>query len=209
MKYLSKLSSYAGWVFMLLLCLLIASKTLAYMDFKIKDILVGREALLEQWTYFSAFYLHVAMGSFALLTGPFQFIKKLRVKSPRFHIALGKAYILACLIAGFAGLFVGFYANGGLVGRVGFILAAICWIWCTRQAYVFAKRRAFKLHRQWVTMSFAMTFAAVTLRAWIGVWLTFGLEYELTYQIVAWLSWVPNVLLAYLFTCRKTRPSIA
>ena len=44
--------------------------------------------------------------------------------------------------------------------------------------------------------NFALTFAAVTLRLWIPIFLTSGLSFEAAYPVIAWLSWVPNLLVA-------------
>jgi hypothetical protein len=51
--------------------------------------------------------------------------------------------------------------------------------------------------------SYALTFAAVTLRIWlpflIGI---LGLTFIEAYKIVAWLSWIPNILVAELIISR-------
>jgi hypothetical protein len=44
--------------------------------------------------------------------------------------------------------------------------------------------------------NFSLTFAAVTLRLWGGVFQLFGLDFETGYIITAWLSWIPNLWFA-------------
>ena len=45
--------------------------------------------------------------------------------------------------------------------------------------------------------NFALTFAAVTLRAYLGLsQAVFGLSFEAFYPVVAWLCWVPNLIVA-------------
>lgn len=45
--------------------------------------------------------------------------------------------------------------------------------------------------------SFSATFAAVTLRFWLPLLLgLFRLDFSVAYPIVAWLCWVPNLLVA-------------
>ena len=58
----------------------------------------------------------------------------------------------------------------------------------------------------------ALTFAAVTLRLWLPAFIASGADYIEAYTAVAWLSWVPNLLVAEwivhrLQTQRAARPS--
>jgi hypothetical protein len=46
--------------------------------------------------------------------------------------------------------------------------------------------------------SFALTFAAVTLRIYLPLSLAAGLDYADSYPVIAWLCWVPNLLVAQL-----------
>ena len=49
--------------------------------------------------------------------------------------------------------------------------------------------------------NYSLTFAAVTLRIWLSLFvLLFGLEhFERSYAVIAWLAWVPNLIVAELF----------
>lgn len=42
----------------------------------------------------------------------------------------------------------------------------------------------------------ALTFAAVTLRLYLGPLMALGVPFELAYPAVAWLCWVPNLVVA-------------
>jgi hypothetical protein len=44
--------------------------------------------------------------------------------------------------------------------------------------------------------NFALTFAAVTLRLYLPASMAAGIAFELAYPVIAWLCWVPNVVLA-------------
>ncbi len=46
--------------------------------------------------------------------------------------------------------------------------------------------------------NYAVTFSAVTLRLWLLLLIVFNSEVEAAYVTVAWLSWVPNLLIAEL-----------
>ena len=49
-------------------------------------------------------------------------------------------------------------------------------------------------HRRWMTRSYALTFATVTLRLWLPR-LAAIFPFETAYQTVSWLAWVPNLLI--------------
>ena len=44
--------------------------------------------------------------------------------------------------------------------------------------------------------NFALTFAAVALRLYLPPVFIFGLPFATSYAIIAWLCWVPNLLVA-------------
>ena len=53
--------------------------------------------------------------------------------------------------------------------------------------------------------SYAACFAAVTLRIWLPILLKIFGDFIIAYSIVAWLCWVPNIIVANLIV-RKTGP---
>jgi hypothetical protein len=44
--------------------------------------------------------------------------------------------------------------------------------------------------------NFSLTFAAVTLRIYQPSSIISGIDFEVAYPVIAWLCWVPNLLLA-------------
>ena len=80
-----------------------------------------------------------------------------------------------------------------------FILA-LAWLFTTAMAYLKIRQRDIQAHRSWMIRSYAVTFAAVTLRIWLGILMgALGWDFELAYQTVAWICWVPNLLVVQLF----------
>ena len=74
-------------------------------------------------------------------------------------------------------------------------LAALL-LFTTLRAYAAARRRDIATHRQWMVRSYALIFAAVTLRIELPLLaMAFG-DFLPGYQVVAWLCWVPNALWA-------------
>ena len=60
--------------------------------------------------------------------------------------------------------------------------------------------------------SFALTFGAVLLRVYIPISQMMGIEFMTAYRAIAWLAWVPNLIVAELYIRglpRRRRPAVA
>ncbi len=157
--------------------------------------------------------VHVAASGVAMLLGAFQFFRPLRRKAPALHRWMGRIYILACIVGGLAGGAIALSSTAGPIAGWGFFLLAVLWVPFTMMAWVSAMRRDFDAHERWMIRSFALTFAAVTLRIYLPVAsvMSHGFPLE-AYRIIAWAAWVPNLIVAELFiaTLRKPRrPKVA
>lgn len=154
-----------------------------------------------------AFFAHVIFGPIALALLPFQLSLRLRSKRPTLHRWMGRAYGLAILIAGLGGLVMGLGTTAGPVAATGFILLALLWIGATARGIALAMAGRFAAHRVWMIRSAALTFAAVTLRLWLPA-LQAVLPFGEAYTLVAWLCWVPNLLIAeWLILGRRPIPA--
>ena len=61
------------------------------------------------------------------------------------------------------------FNSAGLVGFFGFGTLAVLWLATGWLAYRAIRRRDVASHRAWMMRNFALTYAAVTLRLWLGV----------------------------------------
>ncbi len=145
---------------------------------------------------------HVGVAPVALLVGALQFIKSIRANWPVFHRWLGRIYVVAVIIGGIGGLSLAFNAMGGPIAGLGFGLLAVCWLWFTLQGWRTARARRFAEHRQWMIRSFALTFGAVTLRLYLPVFFAAGYDYSAASVYLAWISWVPNLIIAQWWLAR-------
>ncbi len=164
------------------------------------------QVVLSDLIWNIGFYGHIVMGGIALLIGWTQFSKSLRKKRPSIHRAIGKVYVISVLISGICGIYIGFFATGGIVSRVGFISLGVIWLVTTTMAYQAIKTGDISAHQNYMIVSYACCFGAVTLRIWLPILITL-LEGDFipAYRIVAWLSWVPNILVAFYLIKRKKR----
>lgn len=143
--------------------------------------------------YRVAFFIHVFTSILVLPAAFTQF-----GKNGKLHRWVGRLYAyVTLLLAGPSGLILGIYANGGWTSRLGFCLLAILWILFTAMGVVTARQKNFRAHRRWMIRSFALALSAITLRAWkLGLVLAFHPRPMDVYQLVAWLGWTLNLVVA-------------
>jgi hypothetical protein len=163
------------------------------------DFLQSKQGVYYLTYWRISFYTHVFASSFVLLAGFTQFSGAILHRWPRLHRTVGYAYILIVVfVSGPAGLVMGFYANGGVPARTSFVLLASLWIVCTALAWWYAMRRRFILHGAFLYRSYALTLSALTLRSYTFLlqWMQADIHPRDLYIVTAWLSWVPNLLIA-------------
>lgn len=190
------IQKYIGWTFFILFAVAIGLYPLLYFILDMKGGLLSTktESVLHNKIWNTAFYLHISFGGLSLLTGWSQFSKKLRNKNLSLHRWLGKLYVISALMGGSAGLYLAFYATGGMVSTLGFAGLATAWLSSTLIAFGYIRQLKIELHQQWMIRSYALAFAAVTLRLWLPSFQIFTtMDFISSYKIIAWLCWVPNL----------------
>lgn len=155
-------------------------------------------------------YVHFIGSGFALLVGGFQFSAGLRRRYLGLHRWLGRSYLLACLAGGVGGLGLATISYGGPPTHTGFGLLAVLWLYAGACAYQAIRGGDVAAHRRWMVRSFALTFAAVTLRVELGLLSgVLGWSFHDAYLTVAWLCWVPNLVVAEWWLVSRPLPVAA
>jgi hypothetical protein len=154
-----------------------------------------------------AFWIHVFTSMLPLLAGFTQFAPWVLAKWPGIHRVMGRVYVFTvCFITGPASLVMAFYANGGITSQIAFATLAILWLATTGMGWRRVLQRDFGRHREWMIRSYALTLSAVTLRAWkYGIVLVFEPPPMDVYRLVAWLGFVPNLLIAEWWIRRRRK----
>lgn len=142
--------------------------------------------------------VHVAGAATALLVVGFQLLPALR-RRRAIHRWLGRIYGTACIVGGLAGLRLAFGTTAGAFAGLGFGILALLWIYATTQGWRLAREGRFDEHRVWMIRSFAMTFAAVTLRLYLPIAPMLGYDFMDGYRLTAWVSWIPNLIVAEIY----------
>lgn len=157
-----------------------------------------KQGLLHDHFWWFSFYAHITTSVVVLLAGATQFKKSILNKLPRIHKTVGKVYILLILfITAPSGFYMGLKANGGLPAIISFCLLSILWFVFTLRAYQNALKHQWQIHENYMIRSYALTGSAITLRLYSMILPSIILvRPNEMYVTIAWLGWVPNLLLA-------------
>ena len=78
-------------------------------------------------------------------------------------------------------------------------MLAILWLFTTLMGLRLAMARRFDAHRAWMIRSWALTFAAVTLRLYLPMIPLFDVAFLDGYRAISFLCWIPNLIAAELY----------
>lgn len=164
-------------------------------DSNVSFLMVKQTEVTSHPEYLPLFYTHVYSSIFALMAG---FIAVFFDKNLKYlHRFSGRIYAVVTLfLSSLSGIYIGFFANGGWISKVSFVLLGILWFYTTYKSYKEILNKNIIQHKYWMWRSYALAVSAITLRMWkvILVYLFHPNPMDV-YQIIAWLGWVPNLLL--------------
>jgi uncharacterized membrane protein len=189
---------YLGWAVFIFFAIAIGLYPFAYLFSDMKDAFLSTKPreLFFNTVWHSAFYVHIITGGTALLIGPTQFSKHVRQRYLNLHRLLGKCYLISVMLSGVSGLYIAMYASGGIVSAAGFGSLALAWLFTSSQAYLTVRKKEITQHQYWMIRSYALCWAAVTLRIMLPLSQVFAIDFLVAYRAIAWLCWVPNLIVA-------------
>jgi len=192
-----------GWAVMTLLAVLIFLMAGRYLTFNPEVYFSEQKAVYIAHT--AMLIMHIVGAMLALIIGPFQFLPVMRTNGfLKLHRWLGRTYLLAVLFGGLGGLYMAQFAYGGIVSSLGFAALGSLWLYSGFRAYRHIRNKEIDQHREWMTRNYALTFAGVMLRLWVPVSIMAGMDFVTAYRIIAWLCWVPNLLVAQWIIQRRS-----
>jgi uncharacterized membrane protein len=152
----------------------------------------------ENW-YIVTLVTHAFSGAMATVLGAFQFMSSIRSKSIQSHRFLGVLYTLFCLTGSVSGILMAQEATGGFWSTLGFTLLGLFWLLSSLGAAFYGYKRMKSVHFRLVLISYGLTLSALTLRVYlllsVGI---LKLDPAVSYVMIAWLCWVPNLGVAYI-----------
>ncbi|WP_433744416.1 DUF2306 domain-containing protein [Falsibacillus pallidus] len=151
-------------------------------------------------------YVHIIFGTIGLLTGPFQFLRRPTGKNAGGHRKLGYIYVTSIGLAGMVGLYLSWYASGGIAAKTGFFMLDVCWLATTSVAMMRIFQKKFSLHQQWMIRSYAVTLAFASFRLYLLPFtMFFHLDIQSAMGISSWLCWITNLAVVEWYFFRKKK----
>ena len=138
---------------------------------------------------------HITVTAIAIIVAPWQFARGLRNRFPLVHRTMGRTYLVTGFIGIGTGTAIALGSSQGLIAGFGFLFLGLAWLSVTAIAYRKILARDYEAHRRWMLRSFALMFGAVTLRIYLPVSSVMGIEFGSSYPVIAWINWIPNILL--------------
>jgi len=179
-----------------------------FVDRKFGLLQLKSEALLTNPFWNIGFYSHIVPGGIALLIGWIQFNKHIRTKRLIWHRTIGKLYVFAALVSSIAAIYIALYATGGIIASLGFMCLGLFWFFSTYKAYSSIRNKNIDAHKEMMIYSYAACLAAVTLRLWLPLLSSLFNDFTKAYLLVAWISWVPNLVVAFYIIQRQRMATI-
>jgi uncharacterized membrane protein YozB (DUF420 family) len=187
---------------------LLAANALSYINFDPQyGFLRLKQEAIATGLYLPFYYSHVLVAGLILLIGFFQLHPASMRKYRRIHRITGYIYVMGILFfAAPGGLVMSFFIGRGPLVLASFLCQSVLWFWFTAMALEKIRRGDIEAHKQWMWRSFALTFAAITLRVYIFfVSWSYDLSQPTAYATLAWLSWLPNLLAVEVYFRTKSR----
>lgn len=152
-----------------------------------------------------ALYTHIFTSPVMLFIGTGLVFFRLE-KYIRLHRLLGYVYLLHSPFVFISGLIMSFYAFGGTVSKISFVLLSCLLMYFTVVAFIKIKKREVIQHKQFMTRSYILVLSAVNLRLLSYLFVNFfNWEGAIMYTVVAILSWVPFLISYEIFIYKKTK----
>lgn len=185
---------------------LMLKMVIGYSSFDLQyEFLSEKQEYIHNKVWIVAFYTHVFFSIFTLLAGFTQFSNYLLYHHKKLHKTMGKVYVIAVLFINFpSGFILAIYASGLLPSKAAFLILDILWFGFTLKAYKGALHKNFKIHKQFMIRSYALTFSAITLRTWRIILSSVIIIPPINlYMIDAWMGFMPNLFFAEWLIRRK------
>ncbi|MCT4560394.1 MAG: DUF2306 domain-containing protein [Crocinitomicaceae bacterium] len=190
------------WVSIAFSGFLLIQLSIPYLAFERNvDFLKTKQLIYHHDLWRWSFYIHVFSSPIAFLAALAQFFPLVQHRIV-YHKLFGIVFFISfLLLAGPSGLVLGIYANGGFWAQMSFSLLSLLWLFCGIQAYWMVRRKKYVQHQKWVLRCLFLMLSAIMLRlyAYFIAYFNLDIHPKTAYIMIAWLSWVPNLIIGEIF----------
>ena len=201
-----KYSKYLLWIGYIYFSYLLLLITLQYVPYHtdVAFLRIKQEVIVLNH-YKVAFFTHVYTSIFLMIFGALQFSNYIQKKYLKLHRISGRFYVGVLLFfSGPSGFVMSYYANGGLLAQVSFLLLSTFWMLFSFLSFYFILKKQVIKHQKFAIRSFSLTLSAISLRLfkYLLVFIFEPLPMD-AYRIAAWSGWIFNLLVAELIIYYK------
>ncbi len=163
--------------------------------------LITKLDILHLSFYRLTFLIHVSSSLVIMTSGAFLFISISKSHWLSVHRFLGRIYVVLVLfLAAPSGLIMGYFANGGLMGQINFMLLSTIWWMFTYFGFKNIIDKNITAHKKWMIRSYALTLSAITLRVLqMTLPMTLFPDQSVRYVFISWGSWILNLMIAEIY----------
>ena len=184
----------AMWWFMMLAAISVAALNYRFLLQGVPQVFHRAVDHLGQQDF--ELYLHLFTAPIILVVGPLMFIRTLRLRYPTLHRWAGRVYIATILVTAIATLRLSLNETEGPLTVFGFAALSVLWFITASMAWLRAVQGRWDEHRDWMIRNYALTLTNVTFRVQIHLLLWLGASWDLVYEPLRALQFIPNLLLA-------------
>ncbi|TNE55805.1 MAG: DUF2306 domain-containing protein [Bacteroidetes bacterium] len=192
---------YLAWAVSILLACYLVYIAWSYFDFdRTKNFLITKQSYTDRIIWLACFYIHLFFGGLAIVSGLPLFFSKLIPFQSSLHRWMGRIYVFSILLfAGPTGLYLSFFAEGGAIASIGFILMSLIWMISTFLSVSYILKGNVNKHYHWIIRSFCFSLSGVTLRILSPIGSQYlGLNEELNFMLTAYVPWILHLLIGEL-----------
>jgi len=132
---------------------------------------------------------HGVVGACVLILAPMQFSERLRIRFTTLHRVTGSIYVTSVLILAPLGVYIQFLDEAQGAARsftIATVVDAALLITTTAIGLIFALKRMFSQHRQWMMRSYAVSLTFLEIRFVLGIT---GLDQPFDWAILEVVVW--------------------
>ncbi len=191
-------ASLLFWIPVFFFSLLLVRNTLPYFSFSPDfSFIEERARLFAKPLYSFCFYTHIFAGMVCIVGALIQFSSYILRKRKAIHVWSGKIYVFVVLFIGApTGLYMSFFAKGGLGERALFVFMALFWFYSTLKGFQTILKGNVLAHKLWMIRSYSMALTAVTFRIYHIVFYILDWGHLENYEISLWISVIGNMAVA-------------
>ncbi|MGH1461117.1 MAG: DUF2306 domain-containing protein [Neptuniibacter sp.] len=152
---------------------------------------------------------HIAMGSVALLIGPFQLWMGFTGNKKPIHRRLGMIYLISIGISSLCSFYLAATTQVTWILGAGLAGLGLAWVITGSLAYIAIRRRLYQQHMEWMIRSYVVTFGFVFFRIFVGITGAFdiGTLFE-RLSAASWFCWaIPLLITEAILQWRKISKS--